>query len=277
VAAVLAPWNTSFCDAFPVTAPTSPRALVGAALLVALAAYAWRRRGPAWLMALSLLPALQLVPVARWWSPHYVYTALGFGALLAAEAIAIRAERWLTASYAIVAALAGLSLYDGLRYETDRTLWTYELAHNGMCREAHFYLGEADREHGEPSSASHHYEAAIKTSPRELAFVDRGAALQNLGTVRVELRDLKGARQAFSEALSGTGEEATRREITHNLAAVTLQLGDAAEADRLLAPETARADALPQSIMVRALALKALGRIDEARALAARAATAQSR
>ena len=33
------------------------------------------------LFALALLPSLDLVPVMRFWSPHYLYVPLTFGAM----------------------------------------------------------------------------------------------------------------------------------------------------------------------------------------------------
>ena len=61
-----------------------------------------------------------------------------------------------------------------------------------------------------------------------------------------------------------------RREIVHDLGALALQRGDAAEAEQLLAAETARPDAMPASLFVRALALQKLGRREEAALLLAR-------
>jgi hypothetical protein len=56
----------------------------------------------------------------------------------------------------------------------------------------------------------------------------------------------------------------------HNLAAVALGAGDAAEAARLLESETERRDALPESLLVRARALHELAREPEARELVRR-------
>src|SRR5262249_11869342 len=72
-AAVLVPVDRSLCDAFAVTHWWQATSLAGLAVLVAIAIAAWKKRGPALLLAVSILPALQLVPVMRWWSPHYLY------------------------------------------------------------------------------------------------------------------------------------------------------------------------------------------------------------
>jgi tetratricopeptide (TPR) repeat protein len=199
----------------------------------------------------------------RWWSPHYVYVPAAFAMMLLAE-IADRSERGLMAGRAAAALLALLTVFDGRKYANDRTLWTPEVQARPSCREAQFYLGEIEREARRWDSAAARYEAALGPNDRVLAYVDRAAVLQNLGTVRLEQRRFEDARAAFGAALEGTKNEEARRELVHNLAALALQSGDAAEADRLLAPETARPDAHPASIQVRAIALEKLGRSREA-------------
>jgi Tfp pilus assembly protein PilF len=102
-----------------------------------------------------------------------------------------------------------------------------------------------------------------------LAYVDRAAVLQNLGLVRQARGDLEGAHAAWSEALPKS-TAAARTELLHNLGALALQRGDAAEAWRLLEAEAARPDTRPQTIYVAAKAAHALGLEPQARALIAR-------
>src|SRR5262249_12373858 len=72
-AAVMLPVKQTICDAFPVTHLSQPTAIAGGIVLCGLAYGAYRRRGPALMLALTVLPLLQIVPVMRWWSPHYLY------------------------------------------------------------------------------------------------------------------------------------------------------------------------------------------------------------
>ena len=54
-----------------------------------------RRHGRvAWFMALALLPSLQLVPIMRWWSPHYFYLPLAFVAMLLGWYLFLSWQRW---------------------------------------------------------------------------------------------------------------------------------------------------------------------------------------
>lgn len=269
-AAVTVPVDRSVCDAFAVTHWWQPGSIAGLVVVVAIGWLAWRQRGPAILFALAILPALQLVPVARWWSPHYLYVPLAFLAMLAASF----AERLGARANAGVVGLAvvhgAITLYDGRRFVNDAALWTPEVAHQPACLEGQFYLGEVERKAGRWEPAAKRYEAALAARPGVLAYVDRSAALQNLGTVRIEQGRFGEARRAFRSALEGTSDARRRRELTHNLAGAALRAGDAAEASALLEEETARADALPESLQLRAIALRELGQREEARRLLAR-------
>jgi hypothetical protein len=211
-AAVIFPVDRTICDAFRIVHLWQPTALAGALVTLALGALAWRRRGPALLLVIALLPSLHLVPVMRWWSPHYVYVPLAFVAMLVAEAADRRGERTRTAAAVATLLLSIVTFVDGRRYASDVTLWTPEVAAQPACREGQFYLGEVDREARRWDAAARRYEAAL-----------------------------------------------------------ALESGDAAEAEKLLAPETARPDALPASLVVRAMALRQLGREDEAAQLLTRA------
>jgi tetratricopeptide (TPR) repeat protein len=266
---VLVPFDRSICDATAITW-LRPAALVSAAVLVAVLWLAWRRRGPALLLAISLLPALNLVPIMRWWSPHYLYVPLAFAAMLAAEGVERLSARWPRAAWrsalVVAGALALLSLRDDLRFRTDLTLWEPEVATRPGCREGHFYLGEQARERRQLDQAVLHYRRALEVDPRVLSYVDRGAALQNLGVTHLEQGHLGEAAGAFRAALSTVSDPSLRRRITHNLATTELRAGNPAETARLLEPEVSRPDAFPESIFIRARALHALGRTAEATA-----------
>ncbi|HEX2672773.1 MAG TPA: tetratricopeptide repeat protein, partial [Polyangiaceae bacterium] len=269
-ARLILPFDLTVCDAFPVSSWSRPQALLGAALLIGLVYYAYRRRGPALLLLLAILPALELVPVMRWWSPHYLYLGLSLAAMLAAETL----ERWgpwaVRTGAVATLLLAGVSVFDGMSYRDDLSFWSREIAHAPACREAHFYLGEVARTERRWPEAAREYERALLERPQVLSYVDRFAALQNLGAVQLAQKNLGQARTAFRAALELANSELETRHLRHNLATTELVAGNAEEAARLLEPEVERPDALPAAILLRARAEAKLGRTSEATALVQR-------
>ncbi len=269
VLAVAIPIDRSICDAFPITPLSKMPALAGLIALFAIGFFAYKRRGTAIFLALAILPSLQLVPVTRWWSPHYLYVALAFVAMIVADVL-LAQKHGLKIVSGIAFVLGVLTVLEGRRYTNDTLLWTPEVARQPACREGQFFLAEAAREAKSWSEAARRYELALAPRPKILAYVDRSATLQNLGTVLLEQGRFHDARVSFEHALEVTVDETTRREIGHNLAIAALREGDPATAERTLEAETARPDAFPASLLLRAMALEKLGRGEEARALRAR-------
>ena len=215
---ILFPVDRTICDAFTIRSLASPPALAGLAVAIGLAVLAWRRRGPALLLALALLPSLNLVPVMRWWSPHYLYVPLAFAAMVVADVVAERAARLQPFGVVVLGLLAAVSVRDDLRFRTDATLWAPEVAANPACREGHFYLAEVAREAGRLEEAGTHYEHAAAPTTGVLSYVDRGAALQNLGVMRLQQQRAGEAVAAFRAALAVTADPNKRRRLEHNLA-----------------------------------------------------------
>ncbi|WP_441291329.1 tetratricopeptide repeat protein [Sorangium sp. KYC3313] len=262
--ALVVPLDQSICDAFRITRTASLSALLGAAVLGGVAVLASRRRGVAWLFALSLLPSLQLVPIMRWWSPHYLYVPLAFGAMLLTDAADRHGRRLWALVLVLGVPFTALSLREGRRYASDERLWVPEVSREPACREGQFFLGEVARDARDWEAAASRYERAAAPDADHLSYADELAALQNLGAVRFAQERWADARSAWTSALERSGDDREKRQITHNLAAVALRSGDPAEAARLLEPEAGRVDALPESLLIRARALHDLGREDEA-------------
>lgn len=261
------------CDAFTVSPLDAPVALAGLVILGGLLFLAYRRRGPALLLLCALLPSLQIVPVMRWWSPHYLYLPLAFVAMLAAEAALWRVKSVLRYAAPLVAALGILCFREAARYESDRTFWAPEVAAEPACSEGHFYLAAVAYAGRRLDEAGDRYERALSRTSGVLSYVDRDAALQNLGVVRLEQGRFEAAAELFRRALELNADPAARRGLTHNLATALLGAGRPAEAAELLRSEVARADALPESLFVRARAVAALGNQSEAEALLRRLPT----
>ncbi len=272
---LLALGDRSVSDAFPVTSLWSGQALLGALLCAGLAYLAWERRGTMLWFVLALVPSLQIVPVMRWWSPHYLYVPLAFGVLVGAELIAPLGQRALAWASPLLVACGAIAFFDTSYFRSDEALWSREVALHPECREAQFFMGEVERGRHAWREAADHYQKAIDGSPRHLAYVDLKAAYGNLGISHLELRNPGAALEAFRHSLNLASEEAERRRMSHNLAMAALLTGDAETAVQSLEPEARRDDALPASLLVQARALQVLGRMEEAQRLEERVLWAQ--
>lgn len=204
------PFDRTVCDAFSVTPLLSLGALTGALVGFGIGYLAWARRGPALLLVLALLPSLQVVPIMRWWSPHYTYAPLAFAAMIAGEWLAKTERNLLWTSFAFVF-FTVQSLADGARFRSDETLWGVEVARHPQCREAQFYLGEVAREWAQWDRAADHYARAISETPGVISFVDLQAALENFGAVELQRRRPRRARALFEAALEHTSDPNERR------------------------------------------------------------------
>ncbi|MDX2051491.1 MAG: hypothetical protein SFV15_03810 [Polyangiaceae bacterium] len=262
--------DRTVCDAFEVASVTQVTALAGA--VVALGVVYLVRQKPlvGGLLALALLPSLQIVPVMRWWSPHYLYIPLAFLAMLVGELVLNSLRRPVVWALLGTALFAAQTLQENLRFRSDATLWGREVRIDPRCREGAFYLGEAERTRRNWDAAATHFEAAIRTTPHVLSFVDLKAAHANLGVVRLEQRRPAEAQEEFRSALARVSDENEKRRLLHNLATALLLSGDAAGTVQILAQEVQRDDALPEALMLQLRALLKLGRLEETQPLSSR-------
>ena len=199
-------------------------------------------------------------------SSHYLYVPLAFAAMLVGEQVAKR-RSWWRAGVAVCAVLGAATIARTTHYASDDALWGPEVAAVPECREGQFYLGHAAQKRRAWAEAARCYELAAEPPRDFVAYADRASALQNLGVVRLEQEQFSDAARAFEAALEATGDERTRRELTHNLATAEFRAANPTRAARLLESEVARQDAFPESIALRARALHMLGRDREAAAL----------
>ena len=232
-ARALLPSPNTLCDAFPVVGVVNAFALLGLAVIALLLSTRAASRSARPLLLLSLLPCAQLVPIMRWWSPHYFYIPLALAAMTFCDFVE---QRWAKSPLLVVVAIAAsaLSLHDALRFRDDRTLWAPEVAHEPACREGQFYLGEVARQSGDLSRAARYYRMAAQAVPGVLAYSDEFSAYQNLGAVELAAGHFASARAAFSEARQRGRSERQRAEASHNLALASLALGDPRAAASLL-------------------------------------------
>ncbi len=246
--ALLPPFDTAVCDAVPVSHLASLWALGGAAAAAGFAVLAWRGGPAAWATVLLAMPALDLVPVPRFWSLHYAYLPLVFVAPLMALALARLQGRASALVAAALLATAALTFLDARRYADDEALWSAELEERPQCREAKLYLADVMRERGLLDPAAAGYQAALTPAPGYLSFCDEAAAAQNLGLTRLAQGRAAAAEAAFERALVLQRDPLERRRLNHDLAVAAFLRHDLPTVRQRLKNEVARPDALPESL-----------------------------
>jgi tetratricopeptide (TPR) repeat protein len=216
----------------------------------------------------ALAPALNLVPLPRFSSPHYGYLAslaVGvFAALgLRAAAASPRLTRVLQAGLVVWAVAAAVGTFAaGRRYHDDLSLFTPEVARDPWFLEGRSYLGDALVAEHRDELAAQHYEIALEEPEGILAYVDRRSVAINLAGVRLRQQRLAEAEELLAAAAQGAPPR-LRGSIAYNRALVAWRLGDAERVVALL--DGAGTDwESAEPLLLRVQALRRLGRTGEA-------------
>lgn len=155
-----------------------------------------RSRNPALLqvfffITIAIAPALNILPLPRFFSPHYGYLATvgtGAGIVLFGRWLMKKPRPIMLLAQTVIICWIGMAIIttvtSGAQFKNDITLFQPEVARDANFREGHFYLGnyyffeKKDFTNGEK-----HYNRAIQTQPNVLAFVDSHSARINLAGV----------------------------------------------------------------------------------------------
>ena len=263
---LLWPWRGRLCDAVPISPVASGSAVLGVLGIALMLALAWKVRPLGLLALIASTPMLNLVPLPRMSSPHYLYVPLAFLAMaLARWFVQWRAGVWAMSVLAV--GLFASSLFDSFRYHDDAALFRAEVALGPQCREAHLYWGDAQRLEGNLEAAGNAYEVASGPAQGFASYSDVGAALQNLGVVRREQGRLDEAWRALSAAHALPADPLSHRQRAFNLAVLAMDRQEFVAVEQLLRAEADRKDALPEALELLAHAVGAQGREAEAREL----------
>ena len=216
----------------------------------------------------ALAPALNVVPLPRFSSPHYGYLAsLGAGALavlaLQTSAGSPRLARALQAGFGVWLGIAAVSTFAaGPSYHDDVALFGPEVARDPWFLEGRSQLGDALVAEHRDEPAAEHYEIALKGAEGILAYVDRRAVAVDLAGIRLRQQRFAEAEALLSAAAQGAPPR-LRGPIAYDRALVAWKLSDPERVVELLDAAGVAWES-PEPLLLRVQALRRLGRTGEA-------------
>lgn len=267
---------------------TRVRSLVGVPALATMlgvigsVAIVWRlgRRSP-WTMVIvflgiALAPALNIVPLARFSSPHYAYfgvVGVGAALVLAFRHVRERSPSVRRVATAVLAAwlltMAGATFAAGFRFRNDVTLFAPEVESDPHFREGHQYLGDHFFHMEDYERARREYQAALEDRPGIIAYVDRHAVLINLAGVYLARNRLGEADELLRRAAADAPHNSLPH-ILYNRALIASRRGDPGAVVELLGDRNIDWTR-PAPLLLLARALRRLDRDAEAAAALRRA------
>ena len=193
---------------------------------------------------ITLVPALSIVPLPRFNSPHYSFIAAP-----AAGIIAVLIGRWLTSRFPkrgkkvfillisiLIFFMATNSFLSGFQFKDDRSLFGPEVKRDDNFREGHFYLGDYYLRQGNFKQAEKHLEVSLLKNAKVIAFVDRPAAMVNLAGAYLSLQKIDKAEKLLRD-VAKKSYGSNRLRAIYNLAVIADRKGDYREVVRLLGDE----------------------------------------
>ncbi len=206
---LISPLQPSYSDAVRIASPGNPFVIVVFALLIAvfLTLIVYRSndvRGIKLLFALviiTLLPAMDILPLPRFYSPHYGYLAIAPTAGMAMLLVRIvrrklnvplwRLFRVLCLCWGLVAGIT--TELAGVCLKSDLSFFGPETARDHRFLEGWYYLGNHYSDKGDLDRAWTAYGNALQSHKEFLAFVDKPGALMNQSAVALQRNDMAAA------------------------------------------------------------------------------------
>jgi Flp pilus assembly protein TadD len=207
------------CDDYALSTGLDPASLAAAGAITALllGVVFWCRRWPqlgfaALWMLITLLPALNLVPILHYRADRFFYLPL-IGWSLAVVTIvrglldaisepeSARFRRAAAgAGLAVLVLLGLLTVRRNALFADDRTLFEATVRVSPFCREAHTALGDVYLRAGRNDDAVAQYQLALAAQPDRASYVVLPKVLINLGMAQLVRHDYAAAEEAFQQA-----------------------------------------------------------------------------
>jgi len=161
----------------------------------------------AFFVLIALIPALSIVPLPRFNSPHYSFIAIPVVGMIVVLIGRQVVRRFGNLGKALFVLLVGIWIFfmavstftAGFQFKDDLRLFGPEVKRDDNFREGHFYLGDYYLRRENYQLAAKHLEDSLRQRPGVIAFVDRPAAMINLAGTYLSLRKIDEAQKLLRE------------------------------------------------------------------------------
>lgn len=225
--ALISPVKPGFSDAVPVLKLRDMR-VFGTGVVAAALVYLVVRRGlrddfskGIILTGILLAPALNIVPVPRIGSPHYLYLAVA--GVVGVGVWVFRKLPWLVWGWIAVA--AAVTFWSGFQFKNDTTYFKPEVEKDPNFAEGRYYLGNEYLAKGDFESAESEYRQGLDEKPGILVYANRLPMQINLGTAFLGQEKLDEAEKYYDLAYKNAMED-LKPYIRYNLALVAKKRED---------------------------------------------------
>lgn len=192
------------------------------------------------LFAASFLPALNMLPLPRFISPHYLYFTTVISAWIIAYFLQKSSGSLHKLSLIIFVLWLIIASYStftsGKRFQNDKTLFLHEVYKSNNFREGAYYLGRYEFHNSNYNEAEKFFKLAVALNDNYLSYVDYAAASNNLAIVQVKNNNLNDAEKNFEQAVNHSHGQSRVGNI-YNLALLKIELNKTHQAVQLLEKE----------------------------------------
>lgn len=187
---MLLPTVPKLSDAVTVVPLNDPFVMMIIFVLLAISGLALRKRISRENLTISVLflillfPAFNIVPLPRFYSPHYGYLmipVIGVAFVLLIRHINKSLGILLCSVWLIIAAFS--TFRSGFKFNNDLVLFLPEVENDARFLEGHQYLGDYFFRQQKWDIAESHYLSALNNNPKFIAFVDETPVMNNLAGV----------------------------------------------------------------------------------------------
>ena len=202
---LISPFPANISDSAPVVSLTNPAVLSVSILMIASFYFLFRIkiikniRLSFILLCLYLLPALNIIPLPRFYSPHYAYLALPFFTSLIILLLRFMPSFSASVIYLWLAIAAFSTFKSGTSFKNDFTLFSPRVALDDNFLEGHQYLGDYFFRRQQFSLSIRHYRRALQPKNDIIAFVDEGSVMNNLAGVYFAQKNYSQAEKTLLE------------------------------------------------------------------------------